>query len=413
MIPDTDTTIIGAGPYGLSIAAHLQHSGVDFRMLGTPLESWRRFMPEGMVLKSEPFASNLWDPARRYTLRHYYRHQGLHFQPVGSPVSLTGFLEYADWFCHETAVPWTDIKVHALRRSAGCFILSLADGQEVRSRRVILATGHMAFRQMPAELQSIDEPLVQHSARIDKLNSYANKTVVIIGGGQAALETAALLHEAGARVQVLIRRNRLEWNAPSVLRSPLARLLSPDAGIGSGWRSTAISELPRLFRACFAPAKRHRFVAGTYGPAGAWWLRKRVEGTIEVRLNTKVTAADATTTEVRLLLMSMEGPAEIRADHVIAATGYRVDIDQLQYLEPEIRANIVREVAGIPRLSSSFETSVKGLFMVGLASAPAFGPIMRFMYGAKHAAPIVASHLRATGDRTFGGRSATRAGLPA
>jgi len=370
-------------------------------------------MPEGMVLKSEPFASNLWDPEHRYTLRHYHLHQGMHFQPVGSPVSLGCFLEYANWFCIETAVSWTDVKVHALRRSTDGFVLSLADGQELRSRRVIVATGHMALRQIPAELQSIDEPRVQHSARIGKLNSYAKKTIVIIGGGQAALETAALLHEAGAQVQVLIRRNSLEWNAPSVLRSPLARLLNPDAGIGSGWRSMAVSELPRLFRACFSPTKRHRFVAGTYGPAGAWWLRNRVEGTIEVRLNTKVTAAEATPTGVRLSLMSQQGRSEIHADYVIAATGYRVDIDRLRYLEPALKTDIVREIAGIPRLSSSFETSVKGLFMVGLISAPVFGPIMRFMYGAKHAAPIVTSHLQATGHRTSRRRSATSARLTA
>lgn len=413
MIADIDTTIIGAGPYGLSIAAHLQSVGVSFKMLGTPLESWRSFMPAGMVLKSEPFASNLWDPGHRHTLRHYYRQQGLHYQPIGSPVSLSRFLEYADWFCRETSLSSTDVRVRALRRSTDAFVLSLADGQEFSSRRVVVATGHMAFRQLPPELQSIGEPQVQHSSRIGELQGYAGKKVMIIGGGQSALETAALMREAGAQVRVLIRRDRLEWNAPSVPRSPLARLFRPDAGIGSGWRSVAISELPRLFRWCFAPAKRHRFVAGTYGASGAWWLRDRVDGTIEISLSTKVAAAEATPTGVRLHLIGPQGRSETHADHVIAATGYRVDIDQLQYLEPTLRADIARETGGIPRLSSSFETSVAGLSMVGIASAPVFGPIMRFMYGAKHAAPIVASHLRATAPRTSRRRSATRAGLPA
>ncbi len=68
---DVDTTIVGAGPYGLSIAAHLRSARVPFEQFGTPLDSWRTFMPRGMVLKSERFASNLWDPERRYSLKRF------------------------------------------------------------------------------------------------------------------------------------------------------------------------------------------------------------------------------------------------------------------------------------------------------------------------------------------------------
>ena len=93
-----DTAIIGAGPYGLSIAAHLRVAGVPHEIFGEPLESWRDFMPQGMKLKSEPFASNLWDPARRFTYAKFLSEKGITYQPVRDPIPLERFLEYGQWF---------------------------------------------------------------------------------------------------------------------------------------------------------------------------------------------------------------------------------------------------------------------------------------------------------------------------
>ena len=54
--------VIGAGPYGLSIATHLRAQQLSFRIFGEPMASWRHHMPQGMSLKSEGFASDLYDP---------------------------------------------------------------------------------------------------------------------------------------------------------------------------------------------------------------------------------------------------------------------------------------------------------------------------------------------------------------
>ena len=391
---DQDTTIVGAGPYGLSIAAHLRASGLPFELLGTPLESWRRFMPQGMLLKSERFASNLWDPKRRYTLRRYCEAQRLAYQAVGSPLSLELFLEYAEWFRQQTGIQPRDLKVQQLRRAPGGFDLQLVDGTSFTSRRVILATGHMAFRVLPPELTNLPEPLVLHSTRIGDVTRYAGCEVCVIGAGQSALETAALLHENGARVRVLVRGKQIAWNAPSKPRPLLARLLEPDAGIAPGWKSLAVSELPRVFRWYFPPERRHRFVARSYGPGGSWWLRERVEGRIAVLLRSRVLSAEAGERGVRLQVQGPAGTGVIDTQHVVAATGFRVDVDQLEYLESSLARSIAREAAGIPALDSRFETSVPGLFIVGVASAPVFGPIMRFMYGAKHVAPVLVNRLR-------------------
>ena len=392
---DSDIVIVGAGPYGLSIAAHLRAAQQPFEIFGTALESWRTFMPEGMILKSERFASNLWDPTRDFTLQRYSVINRVPYQPVGSPLDLELFLQYADWFRQQAVGEIHDVKVIRIAPRAGGFELAFADGSHLTSRRVVLATGHMAFRKIPSQLSQLPEPLALHSTRVGDLKAYAGRDVTIIGAGQSALESAALLHEAGAHVRLLARTSRLEWNARSRPRPLSQRIFAPDAGVASGWKSYAVSELPRVFRWYFPAAKRHRFVRGSYGPSGARWLRDRVDGRVETWLDTQLESAEAADGGgVNLRVRRAGVSQQVHADRVIAATGFEIDIDRLEYLDPGLRAGIAREAGGIPALNSNFETSVPGLFIIGVASSPVFGPIMRFMYGAKHVAPALARQLK-------------------
>jgi len=401
---DLDTTIVGAGPYGLTIAAHFRAAGLPFEIFGSPMESWRRHMPEGMLLKSEPFASNLWDPHRRFTFERYCKDKNLPYHPIGHPLSLALFLEYAEWFRQQTASEPRDISLLRISREQNRFLVELVDGTAFTSRRIILATGHMAFRVLPTQLSHLSEPLVSHTTRMGEVKAYAGRDVTIIGAGQSALETAALLNEAGARVRILVKEGRIEWNAPSKPRSLFQRILAPDAGIATGWKSLAISELPRIFRWLFAAEKRHRFVAGAYGPGGSWWLRDRVDAKIETQLKCEVEMATPENGRLRVSTVSPQGRKEFATDHIIAGTGFKINIDKLEYLEPGLRQSIARESGGIPALTAGFETSVPGLFVVGVASSPVFGPIMRFMYGAKHVGPILTRRLKS--DRLVSVRKA-------
>jgi FAD-dependent urate hydroxylase len=362
------------------------------------MESWRRFMPEGMLLRSEPFASNLWDPKRRFTYECFCAERGFPYRPVRDPIRLALFLEYAEWFRQHAVGDVVDAKVVriGIERRGGSFLLELAQGGSVSARQVVLATGHMAHAYIPPELSKLPDSVCVHSSRMAAVRSFAGRKVAIVGAGQSALETAALLREAGARVHLLTRRIKsIRWNdGPNPNPSLLDRLLKPEAGVGAGWSDMAISELPFLFRRLFAAEKRHRFFADAFGPAGAWWLRERVQGVIEIYFEHSIRSAGARNGGVCLLAESPGGAREIDVDQVVAATGYKLDLGRLDYLDPTLNAAIAREGSTeFPLLDGSFETSVPGLFIVGMASAPTFGPVMRFMFGAKHTAPEVARRL--------------------
>jgi thioredoxin reductase len=389
-----ETAIIGAGPYGLSIAAHLRAAGLPFEIFGTPLESWRAFMPQGMLLKSEPFASSLWDPKRNFTLERFSAERKIHYQRSRNPVSLTQFLDYAEWFRQGAVGEIHEVKIRRIRRNSHTFSLELADGSSLEARRVILATGQMPFRHVPAEISDLPEPLCKHSTLLGDVKAYSGRDCTIIGAGQSALESAALLHEAGATVRVLARVDRINWNCKPMLHRTLVDWIrEPEAGLCAGWGCLAVSEFPRLFRRLFPADKRRRYVATSFGPAIAWWLRERVEGKIDLLFCHQIQSVNDEGGRLRLVVKGPEGLKEVLTDQLIAATGFKINLDRLDYLDPALKKNIAREEYA-PVLDASFETSVPGLFLVGPVSAPTFGPVMRFMFGAKHAAPILAWRLR-------------------
>lgn len=394
-----DTAVVGAGPYGLSVAAHLRVAGVPHEVFGEPLESWRDFMPQGMKLKSEPFASDLSDPARRFSYAKFLAEQGIPYRPVRDPIPLQRFLDYADWFRRNAVGEVRRVKVRRVTRADGVFSLELDDGTVAKARRVVLATGHMGFRHVPDELKGLPDAMCLHSTGLHDLRQFAGRDVTVVGAGGSALESAALLQETGATTRLVIRRKQITWNSPTRPDPTLIeRLRCPESGLGPGWRSWAISELPFLYRRIFKPAKRHRFFLNSWGPSGAWWLRERVEGKIvegkiDVLFEHQIASAQAVDGQVRLGLTGPAGATEILTDHVIAATGFDVALDRIDCLEPTLRAQIERE-GPYARLNAHFETSVNGLFIVGLPAAPVFGPVQRFMFGAKHAAPAVTKALR-------------------
>ena len=388
-----ENAIVGAGPYGLSVAAHFRAEGMESLVIGQPMASWRNNMPSGMILKSEPFASNLSDPQHRYTLERFYASRGMAYRPIGNPLSIADFLEYARWFQQQTRVEAVDATLIELRQADNGFELVLADGGVIWARRVILATGYLPFRRIPSVLDGLPSEFISHSSEHRDLAQFSGKDVTIVGRGQSALELAVILHEQGVNVRVLARADRVAWgNAPNLSRSMLRRLCYPDAGIGPGWRSVIVSELPKVFRR-LPLQTRHDYVARSWGPAGAWWLEERAHDRFPLLTSHTITQAIERGGKLVLAVQNREKTVTFETDHVIAATGYQVDLDRIQYLSPGLRAKI-KAYEGVPILDRALQSSIAGLHFVGMASAQSFGPVMRFVYGAKHAAAFLTAHLR-------------------
>jgi cation diffusion facilitator CzcD-associated flavoprotein CzcO len=402
-MPHTDTAIVGAGPYGLSLAAHLRQRGLPFELFGQAMQSWKRFMPEGMKLKSERFASNLWDAERNFTLEAFLGKKKIAYEPTGTPLPLDLFVDYTDWFQKRNGIAANGLAVTKIAKDArGEFLLTTSDGRHVTARNVVIATGHMAFIHVPAELRDLPDTLLAHTAHLRDLSGYAGRDVTVVGAGQSALETAALLIESGSRVRIVSRRN-ISWNPPGHRKRPLwRRIRAPESGLAPGWRSLAYSEQPRLFRH-LPMSTRHQIVATRMGPSGSAWLHDRLVGKAEFMTQRAIVSAEQAGGRARLRLNGPSGQETIETDAVVTGTGFKADIDRLSFLDADLRAAIVRENK-VPKLGANFETSVPNLMVMGILSAPTFGPVMRFMFGAKHAAPIVAraiaSRSRAAVDLT-------------
>ncbi|SDL37785.1 Pyridine nucleotide-disulphide oxidoreductase [Nonomuraea maritima] len=386
-IPIIDVAIVGAGPYGLSVAAHALHAGLEARVFGIPMRAWENHMPRGMLLKSEPDASHLADPERRHGLDAY------HPYGYGDPVPVERFVDYGRWF-HARAVgaALEESEVASVGVEGGSFALTLTSGEQLLARTVVLAVGFLPFAHRPAALEGLPPEAVTHSSDHHDVGRFSGRHVTVIGAGQAALETATLLAEAGAQVRVVARTAALAWNdTPDGRPSVASRLLAPRSGLGRGWRSLAWARVPGAFRHLPRGVRDH-VVHTALGPAGSWWLRDRFEAAVSVTLGSALAAAELHD-GVRLRLRDRSGAeTTLDTEHVIAATGYRVDVGRLRVLDDGLR-RAVAAAGPTPRLGPAFETSVAGLHLVGLAAAATFGPAMRFVYGCDYAARRVTQGL--------------------
>ncbi|UGY90532.1 NAD(P)-binding domain-containing protein [Streptomyces gobiensis] len=406
-----DLVVVGAGPYGLSVAAHAAAAGLELRVFGRPMASWRDHMPEGMFLKSEPWSSNLSDPSGEHTLAAYCAERNLTAEH-GSPLPIGTFTDYGLWFGERATPRIEEQTVTAVRPHADGYLVQTAEGESVLARNVALAVGVMPFVNRPEALCSLPAGLVSHSSHHRDLSLFRGKDVTVIGAGQAALETAALLSEQGARARIVARADRINWNTPPqpLHRGSLRALRDPHCGLGTGWPSWVWSEIPWAVRRL--PAfTRVRIAATALGPAGAWWLRERFEAGVPVLLGHQLRAAGPAGSGVRLELTGANGETTtLETDHVIAATGFTPDLRRLQLLEP-MRRDTLRTVgrSRAPELTARFESSLPGLFFAGLLTAPSFGPSMRFVYGASFTARRLVDGVR----RRLGSHRGTHVPHPA
>lgn len=391
-----DAIVIGAGPYGLSVAAHLRARGLKIAIFGKPLALWRDHMPVGMLLRSYWWASSLSHPEeKRYDFAAYLKqHPG---GPI-DPLPAETFIKYGLWF-QQQAVPDVDETfVRSVKQEDKQFQVELEDGRILQSRTVVMAPGLRYYKYSPAEFSHLPTELATHTSDYATFDQFVGKKVIIIGGGQGALETAALAHENGVDIQLVSRRS-LVWipepePEPRSLRS---RLRNPQAGTGAGWFDWGIEHVPYGFQRLSRQTKDTILSGvGAFGPMGSYWLRKRVLDQFPVHQAQAVQEMKETDGHVEVALTN---GTTLQADHVLLGTGYRVDVHKLPMLDQSVLSNI-QTYKGAPVLNNQFESSIAGMYFVGFSSLSSCGPLYRFVVGTKAAARRVASAIERQAART-------------
>jgi len=395
MLSGTDVAIIGAGPYGLSIAAHLRAGNVDHRVIGSPMHFWRAHMPFGMQLKSEGFASNLYDQKRELPLKRFCEERRIAYADLGIPVHLETFTAYGRDFQKRFVPEAEDKRVEFLERSPAGFQLHLDDGTSFTARRAIVAVGVDHFRSVPAQLAHLPAEFGSHSSEHNSLDRFVGRDITVIGAGSSAIDLAVLLSEKGANVRLVARTNSIKVHGKMQLPRPLwDRISQPMSGIGPGWKHIILSDAPTLVH-LLPSSMRLMAVKRILGPAGGWFMKERLAH-VPLLLGYRLRRAECSDSRVHLEMVANDGTQRrLQTEHVIAATGFSPDLHRLPFLSDEIRLRL-RAIENTPVLSSYFESSVRGLYFVGAISANSFGPVMRFAVGAKFTARQISKHVALT-----------------
>lgn len=359
------------------------------------MDTWRNAMPAGMFLKSEGFASSLSDPGKTFTLAHYSTANGIPYADTGLPVPLKVFTDYGAAFQQRFAPHHDSRSVTLIERDEDGFWLTLEDGEMVSARRVVAAVGITHYTHMPHEFAGLPEAFVSHASHHADLSKFAGKKVVVIGAGASALDTAAILVDHGASVELVARNRKVHFHNPPTGRSRTfwESLKAPMSGLGPGWRSRLCTDAPLLFRA-LPEGLRLTIVDKHLGAAPGWWTRTSTEGKVPFHLNARLRGALPKGDKVILQFDGADGtPRQIECDHIIAATGYVVDLRRLPFLTAPLLSDIKMSADYSPVLSTHFETTVPGLYFIGVSAAASFGPMMRFAYGAAYTAGRVSRDL--------------------
>ncbi|MFZ1916809.1 MAG: FAD-dependent oxidoreductase [Terriglobales bacterium] len=378
-----NVTVIGAGPYGLAAANFLRAHRVETRIFGSPMAFWSEQMPSGMFLRSNWEASHIADPKGTLSLDAFRDAEGNHF---GKPIPLKRFVDYGLWY-QKHAVPDVDLRqVTNLQQNGRDFLVTLSDGEQFTSRRVVVAGGIGPFAYLPEEYSALPKELASHAVDHRDLSKFKGKKVAVIGGGQSALESAALLKEAGALPEVLVRESSLNWvglHARLHRLGPISKLFYSNRDVGPAGISKLVAA-PHVFRR-FPREFQNKVAYRAIRPAGAAWLQPRLKD-ITISLGRTVLEAEEKGSGMHLKL---DDGSERFVDHCLLATGFRVDLSRYGFLPPSLLARL-HTVNGFPVLKQGFESTIPGLHFVGKTASWSFGPLLGFVSGTEFASTELA-----------------------
>jgi len=380
-----EVAVIGAGPYGLSVGAHLKHAGLSTSVFGEPMSFWRERMPKGMRLRSPRRGTHLSDPAGALSLDAFADARS---GDRDRPLAMEMFVAYGEWFCAHIAPDVDRRNIRQIDSAGDGFRLELADGEVFAARRVVIATGLAGQDYRPPMFCDLPATLVSHACEHADFAPFNGRHVAVVGRGQSAAESAVLLAEAGAKVE-LISRGPVRWlgeaanetAAPAAALRRLREALAAPSAVGPFPLSWLV-ELPAMVH-CMPLPLREAFTRRCLKAGVAGWLKPRFRN-IACDPGRKIAAVRADAGRIMLELDN-----GVRAfDHVLLGTGYHVDISRIGILSPRLLSRIA-SADGSPLLRTGLESSVGNLHFVGSYAVKSFGPLMRFVAGAPFAARSV------------------------
>jgi cation diffusion facilitator CzcD-associated flavoprotein CzcO len=389
MKPGTDVAIVGAGPYGLSLAAHLRARGVKYRIFGEAMRFWRN-MPVGVNLKSLAFATNIALPKSGYSYPEWCRQQGLEdFEPC----TMQSFAAYGLEIQKRFVPDLEEVLATNVNLRAGGFEVALSSGERLLARKVVVCTGLSGLARIPDVLRELGPDRMRHTFDISDYGEFRNKTVAVIGAGASAIEAGALVREAGGCSEVFVRGQEAVFHGRTPRVRPLwDSIKNPMTVLGASRTSWVLQQLPLIVHV-LPRERRTRFVKRYLGPASPWWIQDRVLGKVPIHVRHEVVEVGNANQRVQLKMKDGEGSVRnVEVDFVIAGTGYDVSVSRLKFLDPEI-SNRIHRTERAPTLNINFESSVPGLHFTGPLSFMCFGPLFRFVTGAEVTARRLARHL--------------------
>src|SRR5215467_235788 len=383
-----EVAIVGAGPYGLSLAAYLRARGIKHRICGEAMRFWRD-MPVGINLKSFAFATNIAVPERGHSFPDWCRRHGLEDY---EPCTMQSFAAYGMEMRERFVPEIQEVLATNVATNGKEFEVTLANNDSIRARRVVVCTGLSNLKRVPTHLQGLGPDLFRHTAEISDYSAYRQKRVAIIGAGASAIEAGALVNEAGGAAEIFVRGQHAVFHGRTPKERPLWRKIKePVSVLGVSRQSWVLHHFP--LRVYFMPKERRvPFAKGYLGPAAPWWIKDRVVGKVPIHLQHEVVRAEPVQGGLRVTVRNQSNNLRSEDfDCIIAGTGFALEVRRLPFLDRGLVEQI-RCTENAPDLNLKFESSVRGLHFVGPLSYISFGPLFRFAAGAGYAAPTLARY---------------------
>ncbi|WP_108670323.1 NAD(P)-binding domain-containing protein [Peribacillus acanthi] len=353
-----DVIIVGAGPYGISLAAHAVANKLEYKLFGYPMDFWKNQMPQDMFIRTPHDFVSFSDPLEQWTIHNYALETGTLLEtPLPRPV----FVDYASWFAEKTGITFSPVLVSNVEQKDGYFTVRTETGEEYQTKNVIVATGVEHYKYLPESMKEVSSNLLSHTSGYTDFSQFKGKKVAVIGSGQSAWEAAGLLNREQAEVELIYRRKGPNY-------------------AGSRENEILLRDLGEVFYTL--PLKEKKTMWGQSPGSVAHFLEKYVEGLVpqtgEVGIESLTPISDD---EIKITLTNGE---EKKVNHIIVATGFRINLDRVPFMDQKLLQKIEREeLPQFPKLSEFFESNIQGLYFAGPLSSHSHGPTFRFILGLK------------------------------